>query len=234
VLHAFHTVLEPFETATRALEGDGLTLPRVPGEVAKLLAALGKLKADGTRIVRTLAARFLDSTEKRLGKIHHLPGVDEGVRALVRHKLVELAEERCEPAAAARSMFAGEMGPGAALRRLFERMDKSLNTDEKRKPYLAQEEALLLWRDPLAQQLGPLLQSIWSIPASQASAERLFSGLGFQQSRSPNRSAGNLERWALLREAAHDPQFNLASLPHLPPAKQDNDDKSDARVIVVE
>ncbi len=59
--------------------------------------------------------------------------------------------------------------------------------------------------------LKPLVRSLWCIPASSCSAERLFSFLGHLESRAPQRSLSTLYRFAVLRDVQQDVKLLLRS-----------------------
>ena len=75
------------------------------------------------------------------------------------------------------------------------------------------EDPLAWWRsESRLACLHPLLQHLWSIPASSASSERLFSYLGHLVNRAPQRSPVTLKRLALLRDYQKQPGFDFKEL----------------------
>ena len=60
--------------------------------------------------------------------------------------------------------------------------------------------------------LYPLVQYLWSIPASSACAERLFSFLGHLLTRAPQRSPATLQQLALLRDYQKQPSYDFEQL----------------------
>lgn len=70
-LRALSTVLGLFLTATKALEGDGLTIPLVPITLHELSTALTSLIENGSRHERTFAENFRKELQARL-QLHEI------------------------------------------------------------------------------------------------------------------------------------------------------------------
>jgi len=179
-------VLKPLHQATLALEGDNLTMPRVPSIVASLLTKLQRLCDSDSATTKHIARVFLPCVESRIGDVlmtvnmalmaaalhpahHHLPGVATDVRAAVRGVLSARAEALGGANEAVADPF-GSARPSALemLKSVFAYYDQHLVTDEKRSAYDSDAEALRMWARTEALPLRALVAPLWATPASSA------------------------------------------------------------------
>ncbi len=217
-LESLCQLLEMFETATLALEGDHLTLPLVPSILADLKGKLQSAAEEKDLVTRSQCAQlFLQAFEKRFASIFsennlalqaaalhptfgHLPWISDSLRDDVWMSLKKLGNQL---RSSDESKIQISVKPFLrAIRKEFEA-----------KPSRHVDDPLLWWKSHNdLSSLYPLVQYLWGIPASSSSAERLFSSLGHIVSHAPQRSPSTVKQLALLREYQKQPSYDFQQL----------------------
>ena len=101
---------------------------------------------------------------------------------------------------------------------MWREIPSSSNFGRKRKEFEGKpdrvvENPLAWWKsEPEFVCRYPLVQHLWSIPASSASSARLFSYLGHLLTRAPQRSPRTLKHLALLRDYQKQPTYDFEQL----------------------
>ena len=207
------SLLDFFHVATKQLEGDHVTLPLVPSVLAK------DAEMDTDRLmVSKLATQFLHFFKKRFGYVFSecnlalqaaalhpsfgsLSWISLDLRNAVWKSLCELGNSLILK------------GDGSMLNLGTKPFLKALRAEFEQKPGVEISDPLSWWRSQSQLvTLYPLLQYLWGIPASFASAERLFSFLGHLLHRAPQRSPATLEQLALLRDYQKQPGYDFNAL----------------------
>lgn len=218
-LESLLQLLQLFETATLALEGDHLTLPLVPSILADLREKLHQAAQEKDLVTRSQCALlFLQAFDTRFACIFkednlalqaaalhptfgHLPWIsDDELKKKVWISLKKLGNE----------LRSGDEGK---VKMSVKPFLKAIWKEFEGNPLRPVDNPLLWWKSNQEFVcLYPLVQYLWSIPASSSSAERLFSSLGHILSHAPQRSPSTLKQLALLREYQKQPSYDFGQL----------------------
>lgn len=230
-LAALAQVLELFLRATKAVEGDGLTIPLVPSTLHDLHKALEQLGENGAKYDRAYAQTFAQALGARLHQheifdkpnaallaaaLHPqysaLPMCSQKVQDAVWAELEERAEKLCKKSDDSEdTMFAALSCAPREYVKVVRRRIGSLQAAAPDGP-AGTDFAVNFWRTQFSKDatLRPLLCALWCTPASSAGAERLFSSLG--QLHTTNQEIDTLYYWAMLRDWARTNGYNLRTL----------------------
>jgi hypothetical protein len=229
-LTALSAVLRLFLTATKVLEGDGLTIHLVPTTLHDLCTALAKIIDNGSKYERTLAQTFHQELQGRLARheiflkpncallaaaLHpryaSLSMCSQSVQDEVWAELEQRADKICKKVIGEEAMWAElTRSPSEYVRRV--RSYFHTMPDKGPQGAAGTDFALNFWRTQFQvdHTLRPLLCAMWCVPASSAGAERLFSSLG--QLHTTNQEIDTLYNWAMLRDWARSPGYSLSAL----------------------
>ena len=220
-------ILNHFKEATRALEGDHLTLPLVLPILQELHKQLSSYAEQKDVLSKSRFGKiFLKAFDKYFGDVFNscnpalcaaalhpaygkLDGIPASVRDATWAQLLSIAKSLESTPPPDADLFYVLPPFSELLQRL-----RSV-FEEKSFTFPRDGNALEWWKKPSLQALHPLLRYIWAIPASSSSAERLFSALGHFQNRAPQRSIPTLENLYRLRDYQRQHEYNYQEIEKL-------------------